>query len=169
MQTNGTRIPRWFTSDSHKGLACDESLWYHGGLLPSHSGTNSIHCVERDPQGTISNPQNKYKKQILSTWIDHYAIGSAYQQVIDHHKSESGPRLLIPQFPFPIQLMFSWHPLRLYCKYSLLRLGDGSTLDIIYSGIPAYTSSCHIIFSLICVAWLNHNRQCRARLHMQFI
>lgn len=35
-----------------------------------NSGTAHIHCLQRDPQGTIPNPQNKYKKQILSTWID---------------------------------------------------------------------------------------------------
>lgn len=65
-----------------------------------NSGTAHIHCLQRDPQGTIPNPRTKHKKQILSTWIDHHAIGSTYQEVIDqHHKSESHPRLLIPQFP----------------------------------------------------------------------
>ncbi|KAJ5942123.1 hypothetical protein N7516_002291 [Penicillium verrucosum] len=49
-----------------------------------NSGTAHIFCLQRDPQDTIPNPQNKHKKQILSTWIDHHEIGSTYQEVIDH-------------------------------------------------------------------------------------
>lgn len=90
-----------------------------------NSRIDHIHCLQHDPQGTISNPQNKHKKQILSTWIDHHAIGSAYQEVIDqHHKSESHPRLLIPQFPisYPAHVVLAL-ALTLLQIQSLLRLG----------------------------------------------
>lgn len=100
-----------------------------------NSGTVHIHCLQRDPQGTIPNPQNTRNRSCQP--------GSIIMQLAVHTKKWSTnitnpsriPDSWYPSFQFPNQLhVVLALALTLLQIQSLLRLGDGSTLDIILLG-----------------------------------